>query len=205
MFPAEGLWGWLKLNARNKFLPEATMMGAYRDRQWYEHYMLQFIGNIDAPPYYYTEEFIADPSKITMTPLNSIGKKNAVHIFEPLELKAVVRFYLQAIPVLASMWAEAVSHFYTTHSVAQCSALGLVDDEEGLGFVTDLDLIAFYDDHFSGGCRLLKFSNIRGGQAEDERSMCYISRGVTLKASAVNPNINIRADNHHHVVHIDGL
>lgn len=48
---------------------------------------------------------------------------------------------------------KAVIRFYTTHIVAQCSALGLVDDDSHV-FAIELPLDAFYNDHLSGGVPL---------------------------------------------------
>lgn len=48
---------------------------------------------------------------------------------------------------------KAVIRLYTTHIAAQCSALGLVDDD-GHVFANELSLVAFYNDHFSGGVPL---------------------------------------------------
>lgn len=143
MFQAENAWGWLKRNARSAKHAEATMLFAWQDKMLTDMYFLRSLAPRN--PYYYTEQYINDPTRITTT-LPDIHRTYCTldeHV-------ALIQYYAATLPGFGRLWASAITLYTNTHSTAQCREVGLHLKDGVYSFVSDDKHHLFYKRHFRG-------------------------------------------------------
>lgn len=143
MFQAENAWGWLKVNARNANHAEATMLFAWQDKMLTDMYFLRSAAPRN--PYYYTERYINHASRITITLPDTTFESctTAEHI-------ALIQYYTATLPGFGRLWSSAVTKYATSHTVAECNAVGLHYDvaDQVHVFASDAAHYSFYKEHF---------------------------------------------------------
>lgn len=118
------------------------MMNSYHDKQAID---LKYLKSAEAKPYRDPRDYMNFPDKVSYEMKGQITTKATLEDREALAI-----YYLESIPALSALWAQAVHLFVETHSRREIDTAGIVRVGGGYKFQTDRLKYLFFTRKFSG-------------------------------------------------------
>lgn len=143
MFPAENMWNWLQRTIGNPNRAEACMMLSHQDKQFCAQRALL---NADPPKYSNPTKYIHDPDLVSYEE-KGIVRSDAMG---PLDKVSLVRFYIDAMPGLKSLFTRAVTVWVSENRSKAIRDAGIRYSRTGWVFLTNNHMYSFFSLHFSG-------------------------------------------------------